>query len=469
MVLTNEVKLFSEIRNTKTYYPALLAGSVSKQDATIREATYDKIFSRYHDLKNEYVKLFTGYTESPLLSSSYFNATVLSYVSSWAGLLSIERDMDDAIAFLAFMDLIGAADDRLVIPNIGVNNLSGIQAKFTTSIALATGQPTYNRNLGKKLIPRSVTIQLIKAGTTTITFTDDGSGNLLAAPGVLASATLNYKTGNIVLTFGTGYIPLTGATCVITATEDTTGQPSWDPNVVAPGYKNRFTSDVRHVTINTMPDMLIGEVNLMSVAGMRKVSGLDQATFVQNKLVELYTKLVNYSLLQKMVDAYDGTTYPIDLTKATTGFNEYRSRLDLFNSELTNAEAEISKATYKDARATAIVAGKDVASLFRNTKSIGLFDDNVGNYVNDLIGYYNRVPVLRSLDIGDNEGYITHKTPDGMLAPVCRGIFLPLTNTPAVGNFANPTQVTQGVYYQEGVESVATSLVQKFTVAGAVH
>jgi hypothetical protein len=39
-------------------------------------------------------KTFSGYAETPLLSTQYFNASVASYVSSFAGFMSIERDFD---------------------------------------------------------------------------------------------------------------------------------------------------------------------------------------------------------------------------------------------------------------------------------------------------------------------------------------------------------------------------------------
>lgn len=34
---------------------------------------------------------------------------------------------------------------------------------------------------------------------------------------------------------------------------------------------------------------------------------------------------------------------------------------------------------------------------------------------------------------------------------VVRGIYLPLTDTPTIGNYENPVQAASGVFYQEGV------------------
>jgi len=90
-------------------------------------------------------------------------------------------------------------------------------------------------------------------------------------------------------------------------------------------------------------------------------------------------------------------------------------------------------------------------------------------YINDLLGWYDGIPVLRSTDIaeGDNsEGvfYAIHKTADGQMAPLARGIYMPLTDTPTIGNYNNPTQMASGIYYQEGVRYMAPELVQKVVI-----
>jgi hypothetical protein len=49
------------------------------------------------------------------------------------------------------------------------------------------------------------------------------------------------------------------------------------------------------------------------------------------------------------------------------------------------------------------------------------------------------------------------------MAPLARGIYMPLTDTPTVGNYANPTQMAAGIYYQEGTRIMAPELAQKVT------
>lgn len=71
---------------------------------------------------------------------------------------------------------------------------------------------------------------------------------------------------------------------------------------------------------------------------------------------------------------------------------------------------------------------------------------------------------MRTTDIGVDEVYAIHKTADGQMSPLVRGIYLPLTDTPTIGNYENPVQAASGVFYQEGVKMIAPELCQKFTV-----
>ena len=88
---------------TPSMMEALINSSVSAEDANLRSREYAKMFSRNDEMKdlfglgnagNLLQKTFSGYAETPLLSTQYFNASVASYVSSFAGYMSIERDFD---------------------------------------------------------------------------------------------------------------------------------------------------------------------------------------------------------------------------------------------------------------------------------------------------------------------------------------------------------------------------------------
>ena len=111
---------------------ALVNSSVSMEDANLRSREYAKMFSRNDEMKdifglgngnaNLLQKTFSGYAETPLLSTQYFNASVASYVSSFAGYMSIERDFDQPNGLFYWFDVLGVTDMRSVIPNLGPDN-----------------------------------------------------------------------------------------------------------------------------------------------------------------------------------------------------------------------------------------------------------------------------------------------------------------------------------------------------------
>jgi hypothetical protein len=196
------------------------------------------------------------------------------------------------------------------------------------------------------------------------------------------------------------------------------------------------------------------------------------ATFLFTKLRELYTKCINYKLVSTLEEGYTGNDMMSDLDLSVAQmkeqFHDYRSRVDLFDSYLINVEANLAAKATKSVFVTAYVAGNQASNQFAKGGMIGKWEPNTKmTYINDLLGWYNGIPVLRSTDIQENPGssigtfYAIIKTQDGQMAPLARGIYMPLTDTPTVGNYNNPTQMASGIYYQEGVKYLAPELVQK--------
>lgn len=468
-MLSSETKLFSTYSKDSGWQKALMQGSVSKQDAANRNKTYERFFSRYEDMKEAY-KAFSGYAEIPLLSQQYFNATMASYVRSFAGFLSIERDMDQPTALLWFMDLLGVIDNRVVLPNVGPENLNNINARWSSSQALDPSDARVVVSTNKKLIPGSIKITLVHAAdpTNVIEIGDDRNGNLLAPAGILtvnnpAAVGVNYLTGLITFTIGSGFTIATGDSTSISGFEDVAGSPEFGS---LPGTtNNRFKMDMKNIIVASEPDMLVAENNLMAIASMMKAIGSNPSDVSAAKLTELYTKLVNKKLIDAVKNSWSGTEFVIPMTTYSSQFYDYTSRLDAFQADLVNVDTLLANQSVKGVQATSYVVGENMGNWFRKLSATGNFVNNDdSSYINDLLGYFKGIPVLRHTDIGTNEGYAVHKTKDGQLAPVMRGIFLPLTNTPLIGNYNNPTQVAQGIYYQESNQSIVPELTYKFKV-----
>lgn len=459
---------------------ALVNSSVSHQDADCRSREYAKMFSRNQEISqmfgnsgNLLQKTFSGYAETPLLSTQYFNASVASFVSSFAGFMSIERDFEQPTGLFYWFDVLGVTDLRQVIPNLGPDNYQDIQSMggFTLEITPAD-QTSFSSLIGRKIIPSSLRVK-VTTESESYELIDNGQGQFMAIAGKLNSSSINYLNGRVEFELASA---LAGDAqkekIVIVGKEDVTGTPC---NTVgasnAHANDKRFIAKLQQIALTTVPDMLIAEYNIASLGALKKATGSDMATFLFTKLRELYTKMINYKLVSTLEEGYVGNTMSdLDLTQdnLTGKFLDYRSRIDLFDAYLINVESALATKAVKGVTTTAYVAGNAAANQFQKGQMIGKWEKNTKmTYINDLLGWYNGIPVLRSTDINEAAGegtfYAIHKTEDGQMAPLARGIYMPLTDTPTVGNYSNPTQMAAGIYYQEGTRYMAPELVQKVT------
>lgn len=459
---------------------ALVNSSVSHQDADCRSREYAKMFSRNQEISqmfgnsgNLLQKTFSGYAETPLLSTQYFNASVASFVSSFAGFMSIERDFEQPTGLFYWFDVLGVTDLRQVIPNLGPDNYQDIQSMggFTLEITPAA-QTSFSSLIGRKIIPSSLRVK-VTTESESYELIDNGQGQFMAIAGKLNSSSINYLNGRVEFELASA---LAGDAqkekIVIVGKEDVTGTPC---NTVgasnAHANDKRFIAKLQQIALTTVPDMLIAEYNIASLGALKKATGSDMATFLFTKLRELYTKMINYKLVSTLEEGYVGNTMSdLDLTQdnLTGKFLDYRSRIDLFDAYLINVESALATKAVKGVTTTAYVAGNAAANQFQKGLMIGKWEKNTKmTYINDLLGWYNGIPVLRSTDINEAAGegtfYAIHKTEDGQMAPLARGIYMPLTDTPTVGNYSNPTQMAAGIYYQEGTRYMAPELVQKVT------
>lgn len=473
-----DLRYFSEVEAEKimkedpTYQECLKKTSSSADDAKAREKVYSDVMGNYENLKEAY-KTFSGMAEIPLLSNQYFNASMASYVRSFAGFLTVERYMDQPTSLLWYNDLLGVVDNRIVLPNLGKENLEGINARFQTTSAFVTDPSTlytYDVTTNKKLIPGSVELRFVHAAAPNefVTVKDDRKGNLLAPAGILAAGSVNYLTGLIHFEINaTGFPIVAGDSYSVIGFEDVAGDPAFG-QLTGPG-NNRFKVDMKNITLTSEPDMLIGENNLMAIAAAKKAMGMDPQAVTGAKLTELYTKLINGKLTKGIIEGGNtGDFKVIPMDEYSSHFVDYQSRLDAFMADLVEVDTMMAKKTYKATKATCYVVGEGMGNQFRKLRTSGQWVDNTeSTYINDLLGYFNGIPVLRHIDVEFNTGYACHKVPSGEIAPLMRGIYLPLTNTPLVGNYNNPTQYAQGVYYQEVNSLIFPELIQKFKITNS--
>ena len=490
---------------------ALKNSSVSMEDANLRSREYAKMFSRNEELRemfglaqggqNLLQKTFSGYAETPLLSNQYFNASVASFVSSFAGFMSIERDFDQPNGLFYWFDVLGVTDMRKVLPNLGADRYQDIDSMGSIRGNVSpAAQASFGVHILKKLIPGTLRVKVTMENGSQVELVDNGRGQFMALPGVLGTAAhvvegepgVKNEAGETVdasnyINYVSGYMEFTLASALKgntekekiewVAKEDVTGTPSMQDGAAGNINNKRFLAKMEQLALSTVPDMLVAEYNIAALGAMKKATGADMATFLFTKLRELYTKMINYKLVKTLEDSYPAaetaTMADLDLSKNGIGsaghnFMDYRSRVDLFDAYLINVESALAAKAVKGVTTTAYLAGANACNQFQKGGVIGKWEKNTKmTYINDLLGWYNGIPVLRSTDVaeGKDEGvfYAIHKTADGQMAPLARGIYMPLTDTPTIGNYNNPTQMAAGIYYQEGTRMMANELVQKVT------
>jgi hypothetical protein len=463
---------------------ALINSSVSVEDANLRSREYAKMFARNAELAemvagmpNLLQKTFSGYAETPLLSTQYFNASVASFVSSFAGFMSIERDFDQPNGLFYWFDVLGVTDMRTVIPNLGPDSYQDIQSMGGFTLEITPSGSDYSALIGRKIIAGTVRIKIQTADGSKYELIDNGMGEFMATAGKLTTSSINYLNGKLEFQLTTALAgdPTTEKITVI-GKEDVTGTPCNTFGASnARANDKRFLGKMQQIGLSTVPDMLVAEYNIASLGALKKATGSDMATFLFTKLRELYTKMINYKLISTMEEGYTGNVLnDLDLSVAGVGagapnqFYDYRSRVDMFDAYLINVETALAAKAVKGVTTTAYVAGVQAANQFQKGGMLGKFERNTKmSYISDLLGWYDGIPVLRSADIAEVAGegtfYAIHKTQDGQMAPLCRGIYMPLTDTPTIGNYNNPTQMAAGIYYQEGTKIMAPELVQKVT------
>ena len=459
-------KIFANAADNNALFAQLKAGSNSEQAAKTRLETYARVINNYREfsknLSSVRTRRFAGVTEIYNEGNQLFNATLAAYTRSFAGFLSIERDMDQGEALLKYLDLIGVTDGRRVLPNIGSEDLQDTGSKQKHSVKIEDPQEEIQFSPAVKIIPGSVHI-IIKVAATDKEYHihDNKKGKLWADAGVLSSGEVNYSQGTI--TFTPALTDLAADDVVdFVYVADLVGMNTADKN-------NRFTLKEGYYRMRTVLDSLIGEGNIATFAGTARSMGMDPAELLGAKLTELYVKYINARQVHAIVDNYVGDTVEMDEGSWKSQWHIYESQLSAFKAGLEDVDLALGKKAVKGCAATAYVVGINVASYFKKLSIINGFTKATDqNYINDLIGTTDSgIPVLLHTDIDPNEGYAVCKTSDGTLAPVLRGIFLPLSDTPGVGNFADPTQYAQGVYFQEGNELIVPELVQKFKLISA--
>lgn len=454
-------KKINNTLDTAEVREVLRHGSMSENDAKSRMNTYRKVMSNHNDrgeVNDAVRRVFTGlgYGSADLKGTTQHDISIIANVRSFAGFMAIERSLTQPNEYISFMDVTGRYSDKVIDPNLGVADYSGVteqrDLKSEETIEASTETTIDTKEV---IIPRSLRMTL-KSSSKEYIVGDDGKGTLIAAPGVLITGTIDYATGVIKFTPFAAVDSYEGSYVVDLPANSSVK----DDNVLT--YKMGGT------LMRTVPKLIMSQVSLSTAAAMGRSMGLDPKEYMSDQMKVAYLMSINSRLVKEMMQtAVDSKTIGIDFNEVT--YDAFVSYADWFTAKFTDIDYALAMQAFKGVRATCYLVAPDVAATITKTEVRNNFVHNKEyDYINDYIGDFRGVPVLQHVDVEPGTGYAIHKRPNGEAAPVARGIFLGLTDTPEVGNFNNTTQLAQGIYSQEAVKGIFPELVIKFKVDGTM-
>lgn len=396
---------------------------------------------------------------SNLAGVSIYAGIMRSFVESIAPIFSVQRNIDAPAQKIMYVDFYDILNDQLIVPNIGADQAWADKTRQATETLDFTSSYTVTITGGWPITPKTFkAVVYNNAGDILGTIYDDGNGKYIATPGLLdgsaaaANQSITYNSGLIKVTFPTGSTAKTMKYACV-----------WD--VTDKSEVNKAYGRTKYYDIETSPLLVPVERNVISDHAMQKQGIINSDELYANFVENEYTKAVNQRAFDALLQGYQGDTYQIDLSSFTLAAGFYDTIVRSFKALLTQLENQLAKQTYKGAKCTGYLASPEAVNVFDLMNAGEGWVKNVNStYYKDIVGWYNDVPVVRCIDLGEGELMLTHRTDDGYVAPLFHAMFLAPTELPVVANYQNMTKYASGMYSMEGFGYSSSALCVKAKV-----
>jgi len=338
---------------------------------------------------------------------------------------------------IAAKDLLGKADEmgKHNVAFVGTRAVNYAPEDATNWPAIATGTTAYTLKTGVKLQPGSVAISIpgVKGTLVDVALVDAkkaGAHQMLCVGGDFGTGTVNYETGDIVVTLA----------------------QAPDADLLGTRFVANFARDIEEVDTTNMAEIeielvskqLVAEnfsvkthTNLYQEALAKAIFGIQWNTVVDDALAALYNKEIANKITSEIRAKIDGANIAthdisngiIDATNNLGGNNA------LFNVQFISVVMGKLKKLIQAStglaltRLTTLVVNVDVLpvleALPKYKQAENQFEDNMGGMV--LIGTYDGIPVLCGYDpiveSGEIIGIFKSKKQD-FLTPYAFGTFV---------------------------------------------
>jgi len=421
----------------------------------------------------EHIANFSGVGYADVAKVSTLGAldvTILTYADSLVPFVSIDRVMDDPVDVVYYNNLVaiaaagGVSEGDKVLDNFSPDNSNVNLGSVKTDSATAAGA-THDIDFSTYLLAKSVVVTITDDSDSNKVYEGrdfNGDGAVFFSGACPFSATIDYSTGVVAvagLTVGDGIS--------VTATVDTVRDPDAS-NVL------RVKSDYVPTMLETFSRNIILEQNMQSTMHMNKIMARSSrvqgdagshAVLAASRVAQVQIEDVNKFLLRKIVSATAGTP-DVTISLAGYGVDTFaETKNDIVGQFFIDMKTDfLSKIGVSP---TACVAGSKAVARLMNVPVRFVPAPLIDSQQNGFIGTFDGMPIYRHnyLDSVEEANKLTFRMvtrlPDNSSASMIYGEYLPITQTPTVGNYTNPMQSATGWFSQTGEKVVDNKLITK--------
>ena len=384
--------------------------------------------------------------------------------------LAIERTMTDSSTNISYQDIIAEnAHGELEAGEVVLGAFQAPNTNLSMGLPVKTVQGTNSSEaeaevvlkFGIALMPNTLSVQLIQ-GSEVVAQGIDNNGQIYFKGKAACSATVNYKTGDIVAEDVPADVTLV-ATANIDTTSDSTGS-----SILT------VTTEYRNVLLVAKPQQMIFKDNQLK-NGLQ----MDYGEMAIGKLVSIYIHYINRLVVNETIRAGQMTLVAeAEKGEVTKDISEYMNgaagkgfadtKNDFIKYFVIDLNQRCLDATGRGI--TAILVGSRGTNLLSSTPDFVKSADY--DQINAMIGTYDGYPVIRHQNIDAIEPqtkdtaffYAIYKDPTGSAAPTAFGEFLPVSLTNPVQNYNNPEQIARSMTSFCGVVTCVPGLCHRGSI-----
>lgn len=418
-----------------------------------------------------------GYSDASSVETiGAIDVTILAMSQSILPFLCIDRGMPTPTATIFWENLVainaagGVSANDVVFNNFAPLNTS-VDLSMMTATASGTGTGAdlvLTVVSGGRLIPGSVVVTL-GTGPSAIVGKDFEKDGVVHFSGSALVCTANYDAGTV-----------TVASCTNALAVSVTARPDSSFTAAGAGVL-KVKAQEEYLTLTTLPNEIQYQESAFQSLRMQRIAssaggiiGVDRRAVHFSRIVDIFTDYLSRAAIKLLIAATTGgIAVTLDLSDYDVASSFADTRRDQVSRFVIQMKTKFRQTT--SLTPTVIVTGSRGAAEIEADPVRFVKNPNFDRQLNGICGIYDGTPVYRSnyVDLvdynADNTGktanfYMGYKSPDNNSGTIVYGEFLPIAQTPLIGNYQQPTQNATAFYSQSGMKVVKSTLAVQGTI-----